>query len=169
MFSILITATFAITYALQWVIPLFHRQERLHKTLLTIQPYIFWAMFTGTIILTWRIILRTPTLTLFLLTPALIYFLLIALLSAAQWQEYRRTGRSRRGRQKSRRKKGISPPRCNLPNHNPPMDRKHHHRMGYTTLGLHPHHPPHHSQSSRRKSILDRTPHSIRARWWIAC
>ena len=108
MFSILITATFAITYALQWVIPLFHRQERLHKTLLTIQPYIFWAMFTGTIILTWRIILRTPTLTLFLLTPALIYFLLIALLSAAQWQEYRRTGRSRRGRQKAEEKKGLA-------------------------------------------------------------
>ena len=108
MFSILITATFAITYALQWVIPLFHRQERLHKTLLTIQPYIFGAMFAGTIILTWRIILRTPTLTLFLLTPVLIYFLIIALLSAAQWQEYRRTGRSRHGSQKAEEKKGLA-------------------------------------------------------------
>ena len=108
MFSILITATFAITYALQWVIPLFHRQERLHKTLLTIQPYIFWAMFTGTIILTWRIILRTPTLTLFILTPALIYLLIIALLTAARRQQYRRTGRSRRARQKTEEKEGLA-------------------------------------------------------------
>ena len=99
MFSIQITATFAITYAVKSVIPLFHRQERLPKTLLKIQPYVFWAMFAGTIILTWRIILRTPTLTLFLLTPALIYLLIIALLAAARRKQYRRTGRSRRARQ----------------------------------------------------------------------